>query len=85
MTTASSDIFSTETLDVARIRADFPIFGAAAQQWRSEDQRLVYLDSANTSQKPSQVLDAMNTFAATAYGPINRSAYRLAAEATDAF
>lgn len=44
-----------------------------------------YLDSANTSQKPNDVIDAMATFMTTSYAPINRSAYRLAAEATDAY
>ena len=44
-----------------------------------------YLDSANTSQKPHEVIDAMRTFTETSYAPINRSAYRLAADATDAF
>jgi len=66
--------------DVDAVKADFPVL-----QRRFDDARLVYLDSANTSQKPRQVIDAMSEFMATSYGPINRSAYRLAAEATDAF
>ena len=45
---------------------------------------IVYLDSANSSQKPRVVIDAMSRFMGTAYAPINRSAYRLAAEATAA-
>ncbi len=44
-----------------------------------------YLDSANSSQKPQSVIDAMTVFNEHAYAPINRSAYRLAAEATDAY
>ena len=44
-----------------------------------------YLDSANTSQKPIEVIEAMDRFQRNGYAPINRSAYRLAAEATDAF
>ena len=43
----------------------------------------MYLDSGNTSQKPSSVIEAMDAFQRTSYAPINRSAYRLAAEATD--
>ena len=67
-------------LDGAAIRQQFPLL-----QRQINDLPLVYLDSANTAQKPQRVLDAMSTFAATSYAPINRSAYQLAAEATDAF
>ena len=45
-------------LDVARIRADFPIFDRTVRNGR----RLVYLDSGATSQKPRQVLDAEREF-----------------------
>jgi cysteine desulfurase/selenocysteine lyase len=68
------------TFDVAAIKADFPILSREI-----DGHRLVYLDSANTSQKPRQVIDAMSSFMETSYAPINRSAYRLASEATDAF
>ena len=46
---------------------------------------MIYLDSANSSQKPRQVIDAMSRFMECSYAPINRSAYRMAAEATDAY
>ena len=46
------------TFDVARIRKDFPIL---ERQVRG-GQPLAYLDSANTSQKPRQVIDAMSEF-----------------------
>jgi len=68
------------TLDVAAVRARFPIFDREI-----DGQPIVYLDSANTSQKPAEVIDAMADFMRHGYAPINRSAYRLAAEATDAF
>lgn len=68
------------TLDVAAVRAEFPIFRRTI-----DGKPLHYLDSANTSQKPTAVLTAMERFATTSYAPINRSAYRLAAEATDAY
>ncbi len=68
------------TLDVNRVRADFPIL-----QREIDGRRIVYLDSANTSQKPRAVIDAMTRFMETAYAPINRSAYRLASEATEAY
>ena len=62
------------------VRAEFPLLAR-----RFDDKPLVYLDSANTSQKPESVLVAMDEFARTTYAPINRSAYRLAAEATDVY
>ncbi len=67
-------------LDVPAIREQFPILAR-----RIDDQPIVYLDSANTSQKPRAVIDAMSRFMEHTYAPINRSAYRLAAEATDAY
>ena len=71
---------STTTLDTAVIKAQFPLL-----QREINGQPLVYLDSANTSQKPRSVIDAMTRFMETSYAPINRSAYLLAAEATDAY
>ena len=71
---------STSAVDWARVRADFPVL-----QRTIDGQPLVYLDSANTSQKPDAVIDAMADFMRTSYAPINRSAYRLAASATDAY
>jgi cysteine desulfurase/selenocysteine lyase len=66
--------------DVEKVRADFPILSE-----RINGKPLVYLDSANTSQKPRSVIDAMTSFMEHGYGPTNRSAYHLAAEATDRF
>ena len=68
------------SLDTAAIKAQFPLL-----QRQINGLPLVYLDSANTSQKPQSVIDAMNHFMETSYAPINRSAYQLAAEATDAY
>src|SRR5918993_6136727 len=68
------------TLDTAAVKAQFPLL-----QRRIDGAPLHYLDSANTSQKPRCVIDAMTRFTETTYAPINRSAYRLAAEATDAY
>ena len=68
------------SLDVAAIKQQFPVL-----QREFDGAPLVYLDSANTSQKPQVVIDAMSRFMEHSYAPINRSAYRLAAEATDAF
>jgi cysteine desulfurase/selenocysteine lyase len=68
------------TLDVTAIRSDFPVLSRTIN-----DLPLVYLDSANTSQKPQRVIDALSNFMSTSYAPINRSAYHLAAEATERF
>lgn len=68
------------SLDVAAIKAQFPLL-----KRELNGAPLVYLDSANTSQKPQVVIDAMSHFMEHSYAPINRSAYSLAAEATDAF
>jgi cysteine desulfurase/selenocysteine lyase len=68
------------TFDPTVIKKDFPLL-----EREINGKPLVYLDSANTSQKPRQVIDAMSRFMETSYGPINRSAYQIAAEATDAF
>ncbi|MEQ1698854.1 MAG: SufS family cysteine desulfurase [Ilumatobacteraceae bacterium] len=71
---------AAHSLDVAAIKAQFPLL-----QRELNGAPLVYLDSANTSQKPQVVIDAMSHFMEHSYAPINRSAYSLAAEATDAF
>ncbi len=68
------------TPDWEKIRSDFPVLA------RELDGRpLIYLDSGNTSQKPRQVIEAMDEFLRHGYAPINRSAYRLAGEATDRY
>jgi cysteine desulfurase / selenocysteine lyase len=71
---------TTDAIDIAGIRGDFPLLAREI-----DGKPLVYLDSANTSQKPRQVIDAMTRFMEQSYAPINRSAYRLAAEATDLY
>ncbi len=67
-------------MDVARLRADFPILD------REEHGRpLVYLDSAATSQKPSVVLRAEEEFYARTNANVHRGVYGLSVEATDAY
>ena len=51
----------TSALDVARIRADFPIL-----QRQVNGRPLIYLDNAATTQKPRQVIDYKAELAATA-------------------
>jgi cysteine desulfurase/selenocysteine lyase len=67
-------------LDVQAVRARFPVL-----QRTINGAPLVYLDSANTSQKPDVVIDAMSAFMRHGYAPVNRSAYQLAVEADDAY
>jgi cysteine desulfurase/selenocysteine lyase len=64
-------------LDAHRLRADFPIF-----ERKINGKPLAYLDSAASSQKPRQVLDAMRTFYETSYANVHRGVYRLAEDAT---
>ncbi len=68
-------------LDTDRIRADFPILTRRLDGDRS----LVYLDSANTSQKPQQVIDAMADHYARHNANVARAVHQLGAESTAAF
>ncbi|MGA9276698.1 SufS family cysteine desulfurase [Ilumatobacter sp.] len=70
-----------DMLDIADIRKEFPLLADRT----IDDSRIVYLDSGNTSQKPRRVIDAMTEFMENTYAPINRSSYRLAGEATEAY
>ena len=66
--------------DLETVRKEFPILAREI-----DGKPLIYLDSGNTSQKPRRVIDAMTEFLENSYAPINRSSYRLAGEATDAY
>jgi cysteine desulfurase/selenocysteine lyase len=68
-------------LDVEKIRADFPILDRRLAEGRP----LVYLDSANTSQKPQQVLDALTEHYALHNANVARAAHQLGEEATAAY
>ena len=69
----------TDTFDVARIKKDFPIL-----EREVHGGRLVYLDSANTSQKPRPVLDAMDQYYERSNANVHRGTYQIAEEATAA-
>jgi cysteine desulfurase/selenocysteine lyase len=69
------------TLDVARIRKDFPIL----ERQIHDGTPLIYLDSANTSQKPRQVLDALADFYERHNANIHRATHQLGEEATQAY
>jgi cysteine desulfurase/selenocysteine lyase len=66
-------------LDAQRLRADFPIF-----EQTFHGKPLAFLDSAASSQKPRQMLDAMNHFYETSYANVHRGVYELAERATAA-
>lgn len=67
-------------LNVSAIRADFPILAREIGT-----SRLVYLDSANTSQKPRQVIDALDAHYLEHNANVARAMHTLGAEATEAF
>jgi cysteine desulfurase/selenocysteine lyase len=65
----------------AEIRKDFPIFSKTMRGGN----RLVYLDSGATSQKPRQVLDAERNFYEQSNAAVHRGAHLLAEEASIAY
>jgi len=69
----------TTPLDAERLRADFPILQRPAHG----DKRLVYLDSANSSQKPRHVIDKLVEVYETSYANVHRGVYELAVAATE--
>ncbi|WP_305786459.1 cysteine desulfurase [Symbioplanes lichenis] len=68
------------SLDVVRVRGDFPILSREIN-----GHPLVYLDSANTSQKPRQVLEAMQDHLERHNGNVSRSVHTLGTESTEAY
>jgi cysteine desulfurase / selenocysteine lyase len=68
-----------KTLDAHAIRADFPIF-----EQLIHGKPLAFLDSAASSQKPRQMMEAMTTFYETSYANVHRGVYVLAERATAA-
>jgi len=68
------------SFDVERVRADFPIL-----RREINGHPLVYLDSANTSQKPRQVLEVMREHHERHNGNVSRSVHTLGTEATSAY
>jgi len=69
-----------EDFDVQRIRADFPLLSRNVH-----DKPLVYLDNANTSQKPLAVIEAMNTHYREHNANVSRAVHLLGEEATAAY
>ena len=70
----------TSALDVARIRADFPIL-----QRQVNGRPLIYLDNAATTQKPRQVIDALVDFYTNTNANVHRGVHTLSVESTDLY
>ena len=67
-------------LDVERVRADFPYLEELVN-----GKPVAFLDSAASTQKPRQVLDAMRDFYEHRYANVHRGVYRLAERATEGY
>jgi cysteine desulfurase/selenocysteine lyase len=76
-----ASVESPKILEVDKVRAEFPIL---EQETRS-GVMLVYLDSAATSQKPRQVIDAVQHYYQAQNANIHRGIHKLAEEATAAY
>lgn len=73
-------VTAREKLDVQRVRADF-----AYLEDLVNGKPVAYLDSASSTQKPRQVLDAMRDFYEHSYANVHRGVYRLAERATEGY
>lgn len=67
-------------LDIARLRADFPILGEQVQ-----NQPLIYFDNAATTQKPQVVIDAQSQYYCHSNANVHRASHSLSSRATRAF
>ena len=68
---------SVSPASLAEVTAEFPVL--------RRDPRLVYLDSAATSQTPMPVIDAMTRYYTESRASIHRGVYPLAVQATDLY
>ena len=78
---AAGDTVADLELDIAAIRADFPILERTVRDGKP----LIYLDSGATSQRPIGVIDAEQEYVTTCNAAVHRGAHQLSEEATDAF
>ncbi|MCJ0586655.1 cysteine desulfurase [Enterococcus cecorum] len=69
-----------ETFDVKKIRADFPVLDQIVN-----DEPLIYLDNAATTQKPQAVLDVLNHYYLQDNANVHRGVHTLAERATAEF
>jgi len=78
--TPQSGASPVTAFDVERVRKDFPILGRSMR-----GRPLVYLDNANSTQKPRTVIDTEARFYTEQYANIHRGVYLLSQEATQAY
>ena len=67
-------------MDIKEIKSKFPIF-----KNKVRGKKLIYLDSANSSQKPKVVIDRISNFYSKEFSNIGRSVHSLAVTATNRF
>ena len=67
-------------MDIKEIKSKFPIFSN-----KVKGKKLVYLDSANSSQKPKVVIDRISNFYSKEFSNVGRSMHSLAVTATNRF
>tara|TARA_B100001093_G_scaffold511428_1_gene579244 strand:+ start:3121 stop:4338 length:1218 start_codon:yes stop_codon:yes gene_type:complete len=67
-------------MDIKKIKTEFPIF-----KQKIKGKPLVYLDSANSSQKPQVVIEKISNFYETEYSNVGRSVHSLAVKATNRY
>ncbi|MCG8586630.1 MAG: aminotransferase class V-fold PLP-dependent enzyme, partial [Pirellulales bacterium] len=77
MSTAEQDV----SLDVERIRTDFPILATHVHG----DRPLVYLDSAASSQRPRQVIDRIAQVYSEDYANVHRGIHWLSERSTELY
>tara|TARA_B100000686_G_C16674039_1_gene908102 strand:+ start:81 stop:1313 length:1233 start_codon:yes stop_codon:yes gene_type:complete len=66
------------TIDVAKLKEDFPVLNREIN-----GKKLIYLDSANTSQKPSVVISSIDDYYRNYNANVHRGSYQLSVEATE--
>ncbi|SJZ86900.1 cysteine desulfurase [Novilysobacter spongiicola] len=80
MSSADTATPGASPVDWARIRGDFPLLSRQVH-----GKPLVYLDSANTGQKPAVVIEAVDDFFRNHNANVSRAVHALGAEATEAY
>ena len=80
MPTSAAKATEPPAIDVARVRADFPILSREVH-----GKPLVYLDNSATTQRPEAVIEAIAGFYRTCNANVHRGVHALSEEATDAY
>ena len=81
-TSAGGGALTGQALDATKLREDFPLL---RERKGPGGRRLVYLDSAASSQHPRQVLEAMDRYYELTHANVHRGVYEIAEEATRDF